>query len=647
MSTNGAGHYLIEDMRGHGKRYGVMIGAWLGWFVLNLVLGQSWIIAFFTAAVVAIIARGVSMVIPGPDPTIRWKVWGRPTWLRIAGAVVFALAWFIAINDTASQMKLWSWVLYAGGAVALGVWAAVGAGRLNIGGGRDFSEPAVTTSPEDVAAGRALAAVHPSLLTRAGLSIKSQYSALPRTGDIVATGPDEQGRPAFEVQIIGGEQTVEDYDKRAGNIASAWGVPRVEVREIRPHVARITAIMSEEGITIGAVPWTPADVSLPVAEYVRALPMGVNVETGAPWTLDLKDRSFVVGGLSRWGKSSFSNALLAHLARHPDVRIAYLDLKRGVEAKAWGDAFDYTDHNADGDAGTLRALEFISAAIDDMSARYQRMGEAGVTNAIEEGFLGPDEPLKIIVVDECSELFKSSTPERSKLANRCIEELASLNQQGLGAGYHIILMTQRPKEATLPLAIRDNVSTAVAFRVKQTGMTGVLGNDYFPESDMLDPTKITRKGQAVVKDTGGDDVDDDREVQRIQMVWLDREQKAAVIEQAHTGAWLDAPTAAPDAPTGATAADDVPDEYAPAAGTVDESGHADDETPRQYEGGDEFEPKAGEAEADTEPDDEHEAETVEFPVKPDEPAHDIPDGLQQSTVRRENEQSESRSVWDL
>ena len=539
----------IQDRR-DGKRYGVAIATWLAFFVVALVTGQSWLWSFIGAGVLATYARGVACIVPAGDPTLSWKVWGRPMWLRYAAAAAYVVMLFLALSDDGHHNAM-TWLLFGIPAVAIGLHAAQGAGYIgqrgdsNGGGGRSFREPSVTASPtpEDVAEGR----MHKSMLGLAGLVWRS-----PATGDVLypnvlGHGRDRRGLVYFLAEVIPGRQTIADWEKGADKLASAWGVPRVTVTEERPHVARVTAITRESGLS-GPVVWHPvadldAIAATPVAQYVSSLPMGGYVASGDPWTMSLWERNFITAGIPGSGKSSTTNALLAHLAMHPDVRLAFLDLKNGVEAMPWRDRLDVTIDNRDGDAGTERALRFISEAVADMRGRYARMMDAGITNAWNETgpdglpFLGASEPVKVLVVDECSELFKTSTPDRSKLASRCIEELRTFIQQGRAAGYVLIMSTQYARDDALPTPIRENASDAIAFRMKSDkGTAAVLGWDYVPRDDMTNPAKITAQGQAVV--LGADAPDGER----VQMAWLSKEAKAEVVAMTahYRRDWLDA-----------------------------------------------------------------------------------------------------------
>lgn len=512
---------LTEDARESRGVKRILIGAVVG-IIVGIFIRQPWVSAMLIGLWAGVMWRGISVTVPGPDQTMQYRILARPLWFRWVMVGVLAVLAVFAINDGRSDKRLTWFALVVMMAVAV-IYAlrATDTTRMRRPGEQSIEDQAVDQ-------------VNPAIFGSSGLVWRSRASGLDVYPQVIARGLDARGRAYFDAEIIRGQQTIEDFEKSAGRIASAWHVPTVMIGSPATGIVRVTAVLRESGIT-GEVVWQPAQL-LRIEDYVQALPMGAEVATGDPWTLDLTERNFVIGGIPGSGKSSFANALLAHLARHPHVRIAFLDLKRGAEVAPWLPRVDMAIDNADGDAGTERALSFISDAVEDMSARYQRMIAAGVTNAWTEGFLGVDEPLKVLVIDECSELFKTGTSERAKLASRCIEELKTYVQQGRAAGYVLIMSTQYPKDENLPTSLREAMSDAIAFRVKTERNThAIFGYGYLPDDLLGDPTKITAQGQAVV--IGGDD-----DACRIQMAWLDKATKLAIIEESalNRGTWLDA-----------------------------------------------------------------------------------------------------------
>lgn len=529
----------VNDIRDD-KKIGMGIAALVGLGV-SIFLGFGGLAGVVVALVCAGLYRGRVISVQSDDPTVRIKDHYRTPGVWRTAGFGFALACVLSFANGSGARSL---ILLALAFVCLMVARRDGGGLFPMPS--FMRRPNEPETPEQAIAYR----VSKQIFVNAGLTWKSPESGIVVYPEIREVFLDERERVAIEVDVISGRQTVEDFQKRAGQIASAWDVPRVVVSEPIPHVARITAILKET--VVDSVDWSPVPV-VPVVDYVRNLPMGANTETGDPWVLNLAERNFVISGQPNSGKSSFSNALLAHLSRHPDVRLAFIDMKLGAEAAPWRERADQIIHNTprDDGRGVEDAIDFIADAVADMGERYGRMIDAGVTNAWTEGFLGPDEPVKVLVIDECSRLFRADSREHQERADRVLGALQEYVEQGRAAGYVLLISTQYPTTENLPTRIRNNVSDKIAFRSSTQGMYATLGSSYVPENTAGDPTQITnaQQGQAVI-------VGDDGEARRIQMAWIDKETKLQVVSDTATlkRTWLDEPPpqieqAAPDAQT--------------------------------------------------------------------------------------------------
>lgn len=566
--------YMIEDRRG-GKRFWAWVGAFLvSMIAAGLVSGGLWLGAFFVGVLFASMARGVGVVVPTNDPTMRFKVYGRPLWLCVA-VLVLGLANLTLMKPDYSDRSLTLPSMLVG--LIPVVWAAIQGWReLNPETRARIKEkmkrkpkedkdgnPApkrarrVKAGPtdEDLVMGRGTQA----MLTQAGMGIKSPASGMMIAPEILRSGVDQHNRVWMDVRIIAGRQTVTDYIKAAERIASAWQVPRVEVTDVstagQPHTVRLTAVLREDMLPDGPIPWQPIPLDdrytmgvPPVVEWCSRIPMGVWKDTGEDYYLNLAEKNVMAAGRPGSGKSSGNNNLLASLSLHPDVRIGYMDLKAGVESAKWAPRLDMELNNLAGDAVAVpAAVEFINAAVADMRSRYGRMAAAGITNAWTQTkrdgspFLGADEPVKVLVIDECSELFKRGS-DNGKTAAAVEEALSTYIKQGRAAGYVLVIMTQKPSMESLPTGIRDNVSDRWAYKMASPNVTAVtLGGGFIPETPALDPTLITSPGDAVV-------VNDDYPSGRpVRMLWLDEGTRDELMEftDQHRREWLDA-VAAPD-----------------------------------------------------------------------------------------------------
>lgn len=188
--------------------------------------------------------------------------------------------------------------------------------------------------------------------------------------------------------------------------------------------------------------FAPLDPSgLAVTEYVSRLPMGVNVKTGEAFMLDLRGRSFIVGGSMGTGKTELVRTLATHVRSHPHGRWSMLscDYRGRVTASSWGEPDE-------GDAAA-----HLERALDDVRARAARMIAAGVEDAWSGDFLGADEPLILVTVDECAHLPGAM--------------LAELLEEGPRAGF-VPVVTTKNAEVLAPEVVHplNNVTHGVAFR---------------------------------------------------------------------------------------------------------------------------------------------------------------------------------------
>lgn len=523
-------HVDVRDMRNENQlKYAGIAGvATLG---ILAVLEANIIACVIAGVTVGVLVRGRTVDTHGMDKTVVYRAHRRPAefmWIITGGAVA---AFFFDLLAGSTNTKILLGLFAVGCAVT-----ALAKGHGDIPFVRTRATAPVDASPEE----RAARSVGDHIFHQTGMFTKSAETGIEIYPEIIRVAFDEKNRPFFEFRVMSGRQTVEDVQSKAGYIASAWDVPRVRITEPVRHVARVTALFRDSEASDN-VKWKPRPAA-PVVEYCSALPMGVDIIEGDPWTLDIRQKHFVIAGVTGSGKSSFANGILAHLALHRDVRIAYLDLKYGAEAAPWKDRADQVMCNLsrkrDPEERSIEdMIEFIDAAMSDVGERYERMIDAGVRDAWQDGFLGKDEPVKVLVVDECSRIFRKDTKERLARSERAEAALQEFIEQGRAAGYILIIMTQYPTSVNLPTTIRVNASGKIAFRMDMHGMYATLGGNYSPRSEEFDPTEIPEgsPGRAVLVDKKGN--------QRVlQMVYLDGDTQQRVVAESarwRTGRWLD------------------------------------------------------------------------------------------------------------
>lgn len=464
------------------------------------------------------------------DAYFQVKEWSRPLWLRLISLILAGAGAYYWAFKTPEHVEHSGHLIAAGASLAIAIlWAGWGSWRDMHASYKERQERRRPKTPDE----EALYRFTPDTLRSAGLTSTSDIAQKELVPEVLEKDLDEKGRARVRVAVLPGKQSHENYERAVENIASAWGVPRVIVEQGAPrqngaHTVSITAVL-EESTVKGIVPFTPIPSSgMDVVEYVSELLMGKYSETADDYFINLKERNFVFSGRPGSGKSSFANALLGHLTQHPDIRVAFIDMKNGVEAAAWAPGINKVVHNGAGGAGIPGVLQFISQAMDDMAARYSRMSDAGVKNAWERDaqgktFLGPREPLKILIVDECSELFKTDTPQQARDAALVISQLQSFVQQGRAAGYVLLISTQYPTFQSLPTVIRENASDSMCFKMKtDRGVSAALGSN-FVIAGGLDPTKMGIGECILVNDDWVDGT-------RVKMALIDSQQIAQVVE---------------------------------------------------------------------------------------------------------------------
>ena len=278
--------------------------------------------------------RGVIRTMPTPDPTLQVIDYDQSSRPVIAKAIIgVAVVGMIA----AWVWRPHTWTHgYLG--IGLGFWVALAAPAI-IYTIMHYQrrKPRMDEPADYTAEGLALSRVRPQVLIDAGLSQKSPATRIDIPPAIVQAGRDKAGNPYFDVQVLSG-QTLEDYVQKADRLASAWQVGEVDISQPAIGIVRVTAVMHEweraEPITFRAP--TPAELALPIADYMRAVPIGAKWDSDERLTLSLAECNATIGGDPGAGKSNFVNALIGWVAYRPEVEIGFIDLKGGMEAAPWG-----------------------------------------------------------------------------------------------------------------------------------------------------------------------------------------------------------------------------------------------------------------------------------------------------------------------
>lgn len=180
----------------------------------------------------------------------------------------------------------------------------------------------------------------------------------------------------------------------------------------------------------------------------------------------------LIAGTSGNGKSVFFNQTLISLMRtSPHIQLYLLDLKLGVEVKAYSGLPNVRiAKDADEAVALLQAVE------KEMMARFQYLEKSG------RKLIDPtrdNRDLIVVGVDEASVLYKQkkgnrSANETTNLARELTDEITKL---GRAAGIHLIAATQKVTTKTIETDVQENIGGRICFRVGTLqGSNTVLGN---------------------------------------------------------------------------------------------------------------------------------------------------------------------------
>ena len=180
----------------------------------------------------------------------------------------------------------------------------------------------------------------------------------------------------------------------------------------------------------------------------------------------------LIAGTSGNGKSVFFNqTLISMMKTSPHIQLYLLDLKLGVEVKAYSEL-----PNAQIAKDASEAVTLLKAVVDEMKERFKTLEKKG-TKQIDPERDGKD--LILVGVDEASVLYGKRRGDKSgndmtNMARDLTDEIAKL---GRAACIHLIVATQKVTNESIDTKIQENVGGRVCFRVNTLqGSNTVLGN---------------------------------------------------------------------------------------------------------------------------------------------------------------------------
>ncbi len=185
-------------------------------------------------------------------------------------------------------------------------------------------------------------------------------------------------------------------------------------------------------------------------------------EDGTPMRLPLYGQCVLIAGLRGSGKSGVLHVCIGELAACPDAVLWGIDLKHGLELKAWEPVFapGRVAHTLDQAEQLLGAAERVMHAHGDLLAN----------DGAKEWRPSPTRPALVVVIDEQGRLRDSAS------AIATLERIATLGRT-LGVG--IISATQYPTVEVLGSGeLRSQYTVQILLRVqRKQHVTVVLGED--------------------------------------------------------------------------------------------------------------------------------------------------------------------------
>lgn len=224
--------------------------------------------------------------------------------------------------------------------------------------------------------------------------------------------------------------------------------------------------------------------------------------------LSLRNKaSVLLGGISGSGKSASLSAIILPFLEHGYAEISVIDGKNDSELSKYEELIEYVTyidedeeteeyplgkHNLKEISETLKRLKI------ECLQRKAQIKERGYDNYWDMPF-DKSLPIKMIVIDECQELFELTGLDKEKDEHK--KEMINIVQVMIKKyrtlGVFVILATQRPTADVLPTGIRGNVGFKISLRTDDTTSEKVILGTTDEDITPINIGLVSTEGMAV------------------------------------------------------------------------------------------------------------------------------------------------------
>ncbi|HXT44647.1 MAG TPA: FtsK/SpoIIIE domain-containing protein [Pseudonocardiaceae bacterium] len=268
------------------------------------------------------------------------------------------------------------------------------------------------------------------------------------------------------VRLVAGQKP-EDFDEAARALASARGVARCQVRELKPNLVSIDFQRRD----LLADPVACPDLAALASDAGAAVDLrrvwAGRTEYGQDWYLPLTGPAShcLTAGGSGAGKNSYTWCPLVSIA--PAIRDGLVRVS-GIDPKGMELAYGRGIFHRYAVTGT-QALDDLVAAMDARKTLF-----AGQVRTVP---ISTDYPLEIVEFDEIGALTKYTD---RKTRDAITEKVALLTTQGRALGFTVRGYVQEPTKDTVP--VRELFTRRICLRVTAKSHVGmVLGEHAYEQ----------------------------------------------------------------------------------------------------------------------------------------------------------------------